>query len=159
MILPAQHIRARCFFDNELHPMIDPFSERSKQGGFSYGLSSAGYDVRCKQDIYLGPQGFALASIIEYLQIPNDILAIVHDKSSWGRLGLAVQNTVIEPGWRGYLTIELSNHSDKAIRIHAGMGIAQIIFHQLAAPTCQPYEGKYQDQADRPVEAIFESES
>ena len=34
-------------------------------------------------------------------------MGIVHDKSTWARRGLVVQNTVIEPGWHGYLTIEV----------------------------------------------------
>jgi dCTP deaminase len=38
-------------------------------------------------------------------------MGIVHDKSTWARRGLVVQNTVIEPGWHGYqTTIELTNH-------------------------------------------------
>ena len=44
MILSAQSIRARCY---AAAPLITPFSERTvHKCGLSYGLSSAGYDVR-----------------------------------------------------------------------------------------------------------------
>ncbi len=88
--------------------------------------------------------------------MPNSVMGIVHDKSSWARHGVAVQNTVIEPGWRGYLTLELTNHSQQTRTIKPGDPIAQIVFHWLDEPTKQPYEGKYQDQAAGPQEAIAE---
>jgi dCTP deaminase len=88
--------------------------------------------------------------------MPDDILGIVHDKSTWGRRGIAVQNTVIEPGWRGFLTLELSNHSSRLITIENGDPIAQIVFHLLAGATDSPYRGKYQDQINEPVKAISE---
>ena len=39
---------------------------------------------------------FILASAIEEFDVPNNLLGIVHDKSSWARKGLSVFNTVIE---------------------------------------------------------------
>lgn len=69
---------------------------------------------------------------------------------------IAVQNTIIEPGWRGFLTLEITNHSRGTIWIQRGSPIAQIIFHQLLEPTDAPYVGKYQDQESRPVAARFE---
>lgn len=69
-----------------------------------------------------------------------------------------MQNTVIEPGWRGFLTIELAHHGGEVLRIEAGTPIAQILFHRLESPTIRPYSGKYQDQPDRPVDAIMEGD-
>lgn len=88
--------------------------------------------------------------------MPNDVLAKVSDKSTWARRGIAVQNTVIEPGWRGFLTLEITNHGKQIIDIAAGMPIAQIIFHRLEAPAENPYSGKYQNQAAGPQPARFE---
>lgn len=157
MILPDFMIRERGIFT--------PFSERSKQRGMSYGLSHAGYDVRITLKgmvafaagvVQLEPGGFMLASTLEHFDIPPDLLGIVHDKSTWARMGLAAQNTVIEPGWKGHLTLELTNHSDKVIAIHEGDPIAQIVFHQLAAVPERAYEGKYQNQGEGPQAARFE---
>jgi dCTP deaminase len=98
-------------------------------------------------------QAFQLASTVEEFDMPETLMAIVHDKSTWARKGLAVQNTVIEPGWRGFLTLELTNHSNKVILVTKGTPIAQIVFHQLVEATEQPYEGRYQDQASGPQPA------
>jgi len=85
--------------------------------------------------------------------MPLDLLGRVTDKSTWARRFLTVQNTIIEPGWCGYLTLELTNHSDVDIHIMRGMPIAQIIFDVLDEPTEKPYMGKYQNQQSGPVAA------
>jgi dCTP deaminase len=113
----------------------------------SYGLSHAGYDVRIAESFWLTPDTrFRLASTMERFQMPTNLVGMVHDKSSWARRGLSLFNTVIEPGWHGYLTLELTYHGDESIRIEAGMPIAQIVFMQLVEPTESPYTGKYQNQ-------------
>jgi dCTP deaminase len=138
--------------DQPVQPMFDC---KMKLHGVSYGLSEAGYDIRIKQTVVLHPfKRFALASTVEHFHMPCDLVAIVHDKSTWARRGLSVFNTVIEPGWKGYLTLELIYHGWKPLRILAGAGIAQVIFHQLE--TLAAYKGKYQDQPDQPVAAILE---
>jgi dCTP deaminase len=143
MIIPAQTLR-------RLKP-IEPFCERTQYNGMTYGLGPAGYDVRIAENVVVGR--FVLASTIERFNLPNDVLAQVCDKSSWARRGIAVQNTIIEPGWRGYLTMELTNHGATPIEIKAGDPIAQIIFFRLEEPTDQPYRGHYQDQERGPQKA------
>ena len=59
-------------------------------------------------------------------------------------------------GWRGWLTLELTNHSERPIEIEKGIAIAQIIFHLLDAPASVAYSGKYQNQPRGPQEAILE---
>jgi dCTP deaminase len=154
MILPAQEIRRLCL--QPFPPMLNPFHERSVQNGLSFGLSPAGYDIRIDQDLVLHPGEFKLASAMERFNMPLDVLAIVHDKSTWARRGLCVQNTVIEPGWEGFLTLELTNHASADLQLHQGDPIAQIVFHKLMEGTNQPYRGKYQNQERRPVEALNE---
>lgn len=134
---------------NPLTPML-----RTKQveNGVSHGMSEAGYDIRIKQDVLLHPfKRFSLASTVERFHMPDNMVAIVHDKSTWARRGLSVFNTVIEPGWAGWLTLELVYHGWKPLRIKAGSGIAQCLFHEVIYP--MPYSGKYQNQEDMPVSA------
>lgn len=148
-------------------------------GGTSWGLGEAGYDIRIKQDIhfkaveghiyqsqngrYVSVDGeaytrgrFALASAIDEFCMPTNLVGIVHDKSTWARKGLSVFNTVIEPGWHGFLTLELVYHGNTELVIPAGAGIAQVVFHQTSEP--RQYSGKYQNQPNRPVEAIMGKE-
>lgn len=150
MILSAQTVRRR--------GIISPFSERTVYQGVSYGLSGHGYDVRIAESLELRPGDFVLASTIERFDMPPDLAAVVHDKSTWIRRGLSVFNTVIESGWRGHLTLELTLHGPLKLFIPAGVGIAQILFHRLDEATEQPYAGKYQDQRAGPQPAIFETE-
>lgn len=96
---------------------------------------------------------FILASAVEKFNMPDHLCGVVHDKSTWARQGLSVFNTVIEPGWKGYLTLELVYHGEEVLVIPAGSGIAQVLFHEVLEP--RQYTGKYSNQPDRPVEAIF----
>lgn len=158
-----------------IRPMLD---EKVYAHGVSHGLSEAGYDIRIKQGIHFtrGWFGqrcievfdfdsfgrahepttkrgrFVIASSVEEFSMPADLAGIVHDKSTWARRGLSVFNTVIEPGWKGHLTYELVYHGDEDLFIPAGSGIAQVVFSRVSDP--MTYAGRYQNQEDRPVEAI-----
>lgn len=154
-------------------PIKNMAVNKIKEHGVSYGLGEAGYDIRIKQDIvFRGNWGntirhhhadgtrsenyfygaFIIASAIEEFDMPPNLVGIVHDKSTWARKGLSVFNTVIEPGWKGFLTLELVYHGSEELIIPAGAGIAQVIFHEVAVPA--QYTGKYANQPDRPVSAI-----
>ena len=146
--------------------LVWPCVERSVVRGKSYGLSHCGYDIRIRlpdnvstigghKAISMQPGQFLLASSIERIKMPSDLVAVVHDKSSWARMGLALQNTVLEPGWEGFITLELTTHRD-IITLYDGDPIAQIMFHRLEDPTEKPYSGKYQNQVAGAVEAINE---
>jgi dCTP deaminase len=136
--------------------VVSPIHARTVENGLSFGVGPVGYDIRIAQNVQLPSKGFSLASSIEYFDIPNDMVAFVYDKSTHARRGLSLFNTVAEPGWRGYLTLELFNASDNDIDLKVGDPIAQMIFHRLDQPTEGYGSGKYQDQPARPVEAIRE---
>ena len=123
-------------------PIKGMINDKMRQHGVSFGLSEAGYDIRIKQDVVFDKSGrgwvdgitdngnFCLASAIEEFHMPPNLVGIVHDKSTWARQGLSVFNTVIEPSWNGFLTLELVYHGRNGLHIPAGAGIAQVIFHQ-----------------------------
>jgi dCTP deaminase len=136
--------------------ILTPCHERTQDHGLSYGLSPAGYDLRLDLgpdhphgEVWLGPSAFLLAAAQERFKMPTDVVGRVCDKSTWARRGLSVFNTVIEPGWEGFLTLELVNHSSKTIRLVKGMGIAQVLF-EMTDQECEPYNGKYQHQEAGP---------
>jgi len=151
MILSGQTIR-------EFEGMLYPFEERTvhSETGMSFGLSCSGYDIRIAQDVFLPSHGFVLASSIERFDMPLDVVGEVKDKSSLARRGISVFNTVIEPGWRGYLTLEIANHSGEVQQLLAGQPIAQVLFRFTDKPVERPYMGKYQDQPNKPVNALKE---
>ena len=96
---------------------------------------------------------FVLAGAAELFNLPDDVMARVCDKSSLARMGVNVQNTILEPGWRGYVTLEIANFGLHNVRFKQGCAVAQVVFERLDEPTDLPYSGKYQDQAIGPVRA------
>lgn len=137
-------------YERPVSPMPD---RKYRDHGVSWGLSEAGIDLRIKQSVVLHPfKRFKLASTVERFNMPLNMVAIIHDKSTWIRRGLMVGNSVAEPGWEGWLTLELFYFGNGILRIPAGAGIAQAIFHQITQKAS--YDGKYQNQANKPVEAI-----
>jgi dCTP deaminase len=152
----------------EISPIKNMVPHKIRYQGVSHGLGEAGYDIRLKQEVQFGhhpkmgldyviqdniiySHSFCLASAIEEFDMPNNMVGVVHDKSTWARQGLSVLNTVIEPGWKGFLTLELVCHRRTSLILPAGAGIAQVIFHETSAYAA--YEGKYQNQEDEPVPA------
>lgn len=162
-----------------LAPIKNMEPTKKTLNGVSYGLGEAGYDIRVKQTVIFKKRGlgyntrrtaaitwlegdkqlnkinagrFILASTIEEFDIPNNLMGIVHDKSTWARKSLSVFNTVIEPGWKGFLTLELVYKGEDDLIIEAGSGIAQVVFHELSEPA--RYTGKYQNQENKPIYAI-----
>lgn len=97
---------------------------------------------------------FRLTSANECFDMPYNVVGNVCDKSSLARRGIVVLNTIAEPGWRGFLTIEVLNFGPYDITLKRGDAIAQVVFKSLDKLTELPYDGKYQDQQPGPQEAI-----
>lgn len=154
MILSGETIQNRGI----IHPWNYRTTFVGQYGALTFGVGPAGYDVQVEfeggVDVKrLVPNAFILASTVERFQMPNDVLGVVHDKSTWVRRGLAVHNTVIEPGWRGHLTLEIKNVGDDILYLERLSPIAQIVFHVVDKST-SGYSGKYQDQQRGPQKAI-----
>lgn len=97
---------------------------------------------------FIPPHSFALASSMEHFRIPEDVLAICLGKSTYARCGCIVNVTPFEPGWRGFVTIEISNTTPLPLKVYGGEGIAQVLFFRGKRPqvTYADRKGKYQDQ-------------
>ncbi len=87
------------------------------------------------------PGEFVLGRTLEWVELPDDIVARIEGKSSLGRLGLIVHATAgfCDPGWKGTLTLELNNLTRVPIILHPGLLIAQLSFMTLDAPALRPY--------------------
>ena len=103
----------------------------------------------------LHPGEFVLGSTIEHIELPDDLVARLEGKSSLGRIGLVIHSTAgfVDPGWKGNLTLELSNLSRLPITLYYGMKIGQISFLRLTTPAERLYGSpdlgsKYQGQTE-----------
>ena len=109
----------------------------------------------------LHPGEFVLGSTLEHIEVPANLVARLEGKSSLGRIGLLIHSTAgyVDPGWKGHLTLELSNVSNLPITLYHRMRIGQISFLQLTTPADVLYGSaelgsKYQgDQNPTPSKA------
>ena len=87
------------------------------------------------------PGEFVLGRTQEYVEIPDDVVARIEGKSSLGRLGLIVHATAgfVDPGFKGSLTLEITNLTRVPIKLYPGLLIAQLSFMGLDAPAERPY--------------------
>jgi len=112
-------------------------------------------EIEADKPFILHPGEFVLAGTLETVSLPDDIVARIDGRSSLGRLGLLIHSTAgfVDPGWRGRLTLELSNVSNLPITLYYGMKIGQISFYRMTSAAENPYgsEGlgsKYQGQTE-----------
>ena len=103
----------------------------------------------------LHPGEFVLGTTLEYVEVADDLVGRLEGKSSLGRLGLLIHSTAgyVDPGWKGRLTLELSNVANLPITLYPGMKIAQLSFLRLTTPADRPYgtpelRSKYQGQME-----------
>ena len=101
----------------------------------------------------LHPGEFVLGTTYEKVALSNKIVARLEGKSSLGRIGLLIHSTAgfVDPGFSGYLTLELSNVANLPIKIYPEMKIGQISFYYLNSPSEAEYGdvsygSKYQGQ-------------
>lgn len=94
------------------------------------------------------PNSFALARSVEYFRMPRNVLGICLGKSTYARTGIITNFTPFEPGWEGFVTIEISNTTPLPAKIYANEGIAQCLFIAGEEPEVSYAEkgGKYQSQ-------------
>ncbi len=111
----------------------------------------------------LHPGEFVLGSTLEHIELPDDLVARLEGKSSLGRVGLLIHSTAgyVDPGWKGHLTLELSNVANLPITLYQGMKIGQISYAQLSSPADRPYGSpglgsKYQGQLQPTASKVYE---
>ncbi|MEA2303401.1 MAG: dCTP deaminase [Solirubrobacteraceae bacterium] len=93
------------------------------------------------ESFVIHPGEFVLGRTLEWVELPDDVVARIEGKSSLGRLGLIVHATAgfVDPGWRGTLTLEITNLTRVPIVLWPGKPIAQLSFMTLDAPAERPY--------------------
>ena len=159
--------------------MIDPFVETQvRDGVISYGVSSYGYDIRVSDEFkiftnihsrivdpkgfdpkayvdfkgdvcIIPPNSFVLARSLELMRMPPNVTGVVLCKSTYIRAGILIPTTVLEAGWEGIITLEITNVTPLPAKVYANEGIAQILFFEgdeLCDTSYADRKGKYQNQ-------------
>lgn len=138
-------------FANYQDEVIDPRQEQDLTRVVDVG----------ERPFVLHPGEFVLASTVERLTLPDNVVGRLEGKSSLGRIGLLIHATAgfFDPGFQGTATLELSNVARLPIRLYPGMAICQISYAYTYSPATRPYGSsglgsKYQGQ-DGPTSSAY----
>jgi dCTP deaminase len=98
------------------------------------------------------PGEFVLGTTVENVELPNNIAGRLDGRSSLGRLGIIIHATAghVDPGWKGKLTLEISNIGKLPIALIPGMRFCCIRFEEVSTPVETSYRGKYGSQGSAP---------
>ena len=120
-------------FDNHKYAFIDPAEQQDELTRL--------IEVDPAEPFILHPGEFVLGSTYEFVTLPDDVAARLEGKSSLGRLGLLTHSTAgfVDPGFKGHVTLELSNVATLPIKLWPGMKIGQLCFFKLTSPSEHPY--------------------
>lgn len=133
MILSSNEIYRRRKFGDLV---IEPFNVSSEQ--------PASYDLCAAEDITLQRGICTLVSSIEKVVLPADLAATLRCRSSLGRRGVLLGAGFVDPGFRGQLTLCLTNMGQGPIDLAEGDRIVQMIIHEVRGGDLL-YQGRYQD--------------
>ncbi len=108
-------------------------------------LNPAGYDLRSSSEVAMKPKQYKLTATLETVELGSKTTGSLHIRSSLAREGIVGSFAVVDPGFRGQLTLNLHNAGEKEITIKEGEPIVQIVFHKLGSPAKKGYRGLYQN--------------
>lgn len=131
-------LRLGYYFRTFIHrkrPFIDPLDPATTTG------MTEQIKITRQQPYVIQPGEFVLASVMEWIELPDNISARIDGRSSLGRLGLVIHSTAghIDAGFKGSITMELSNIGMMPILLYPKMRICQLVFEPLSSPTEVPY--------------------
>ena len=137
MILSGTEIRNRLGDDSlQGSLVIRPYSDESQQ--------PASYDLRAADTVLLEKNTCKLISSLEWVGLPRDLAGTLRCRSSLGRRGVLLGAGFVDPGFRGHLTLCLTNMGATDIEIPKHERVVQMVLQEVKGST-QLYDGRYQD--------------
>lgn len=100
-----------------------------------------------EDDLLLRPGATYIGHTMDYVELPNNIAAMLTGRSSVGRKGVIIHKTAgwIDPGFEGQVTLEMYNFSEESITFDVGSRIGQLVFFAMDTES-SGYDGQYQQQ-------------
>ena len=101
----------------------------------------------------LEPGRLYLATTLEHIVVPNDLVGYVHGRSTLARAGVVPhqQAGLLDPGYSGRPTMEITVLMPTVLRPRCPIG--QLTFEELTCAADPPYRGRYQHDLG-PVPAL-----
>jgi dCTP deaminase len=137
MILSDTEIRKRRGNDSlQGDLVIRPYSDLCQQ--------PASYDLRAADSVILTKGCCTLLSSLEWVELPKGVAGTLRCRSSLGRRGVLLGAGFVDPGFRGQVTLCLTNMGTADIEIQKNERVVQMIFHEVYGGN-HLYCGQYQD--------------
>ena len=95
----------------------------------------------------IGPYEHVLATTLEWVELPHDLVGLVNLRSSFARAGIYIPPTVVDAGFKGNVTIELIG-GPCPVKVYPKQRFLHVVFLRTSSPVYRPYQGKYQGQRD-----------
>jgi len=105
-----------------------------------------------EEGVVVHPGEFILGSTLETVDVPNDLVARVEGRSSYGRLGIIVHATAgyIDPGFKGDITLEIQNLGNAPVKLYPEDRVCQLVFETMTSEAERAYgektDSKYMGQ-------------
>lgn len=124
---------------------------------FEASLTPNGYDLRVQDirvdgtetgDAVIKPGSHFLASTLEYMALPDDVIGQIWIRSSFARRGIIGSFGAVDAGYHGTLTLSFLNAGETSLELKTGERVAQIVFHRLESVPHKAYgerSGNYQN--------------
>ena len=112
-----------------------------------FRLNPAGVDLRVDRNLRLKPKQHSLVASMERVELSNRIVGFLHLRSSLAREGLFASLALVDPGFRGQLTVSLYNSGDSAVNLAKGERFIQLSLLRLGKPAINKYAGRYQNSS------------
>lgn len=99
---------------------------------------------RPDEGVVIHPGEFILGSTLEHINVPDDLVARVEGRSSYGRLGIIVHATAgfVDPGFEGDITLEIQNLGNAPVKIYPEDRVCQLVFETMTSRAEKPYGDK-----------------
>lgn len=91
----------------------------------------------------LAPGTYYLCLTTESVNMPEDLIAFILPRSTLFRCGVSLRTAVVDPGYKGALTIGIKNEGPLEFKLKRSARIAQIVFSEVKG-NAEKYNGKYQ---------------
>ncbi len=108
-------------------------------------LGGTGYDLRLAMNATIPPGEHRLVATLERVELGDDVAGTLHIRSSLARAGIIASLALVDPGFRGQLTISLFNAGAEPFSMNKNDRFVQLVLHELGSKARRPYSGKYQD--------------
>lgn len=92
------------------------------------------------------PHERVLATTLEWIEMPHDLVGIINLRSTFARAGLMIPPTTIDAGFKGNITVEVIG-GQLPVKIYPGQRFLHVLFIRTSSPVYKPYQGKYQGQS------------